>query len=258
MISLPFLFDQVMPALLAAIPVTLALFGLSAAASLLLGIPLGLAMAWGPKPLRWAVRSYSLVIRGTPLLVQIYILYYGFGHLVPASWMRHGWAAPYLRDAFWYALVALSLNETAYVAELFRGAIRGVPEGEVEAARAFGMTRGQAFRRIVLPRAIGLCLPALANEAVLLLKSTVLASTITVFDVLGTANTLRSRSFRVYEPLIGAALIYIVLVGLLTLACSWVERRLNPQLRPAPDGPRGRRKGYRGGPAVPRPDGGSA
>ncbi|MPV69782.1 ABC transporter permease [Burkholderia sp. BE17] len=228
--SMPFLLDTVMPKLLAAVPTTVALMLLSGTASVLLGVPLALAAGASDAPLRWFARGWIMLIRGTPLLVQLYLLYYGFGQIVPREWMRDSWASPLLRDAFWYAVVALSVNESAYVATILRGAIAGVPAGEIEAGYAYGMTRIGVLRRIVGPRAWRLALPALTGEAILLLKSTVLASTITVFDVMGTANTLRFETLRVYEPLAGAAIIYVVLVALLTIPAARLERRLNRYL----------------------------
>ncbi|GAU07097.1 ABC transporter permease subunit [Burkholderia stabilis] len=228
--SMPFLLDTVMPKLLAAVPTTIALMLLSGTASVLLGAPLALAAGARHAPLRWSARGWIMLIRGTPLLVQLYLLYYGFGQIVPREWMRDSWASPLLRDAFWYAVVALSVNESAYVATILRGAIAGVPAGEIEAGYAYGMTRMGVLRRIVGPRAWRLALPALTGEAILLLKSTVLASTITVFDVMGTANTLRFETLRVHEPLAGAAIIYVVLVALLTIPAARLERRLNRYL----------------------------
>lgn len=228
--SFSFLRDEVMPRLLAALPVTLELAFIAAAASAVIGLPLALCLCSRRTLLRWPARVWVIVIRGTPLLVQIYLLYYGFGQIVPREWMRDSWASPLLRDAFWYAVVALSVNESAYVATVLRGAIGGVPHGEIEAGEAFGMSRAKVLARIVVPRAFRLAFPALVGEAVLLLKSTVLASTITVFDVLGTANALRFATFRVYEPLAGAAIVYVVLIAGVTSASAVAERRLNRYL----------------------------
>ncbi|WP_176315086.1 ABC transporter permease [Burkholderia vietnamiensis] len=233
--SLPFLFDTVMPKLLTAVPTTLALTLVSDSVSVLLGVPLALAADARHTPLRWSARGWLMLIRGTPLLVQLYLLYYGFGQIVPREWMRDSWASPLLRDAFWYAIVALSVNESAYVATILRGAIAGVPAGEIEAGHAYGMTRLQVLRRIVGPRAWRLALPALTGEAILLLKSTVLASTVTVFDVMGTANTLRFETLRVYEPLGGAAIVYVVLVALFTFPAARLEKRVNRHLARAPE-----------------------
>ena len=104
-----------------------------------------------------------MLVRGTPLLVQLYLLYYGFGQIVPREWMRDSWASPLLRDAFWYAVVALSVNEGAYVATILRGAIAGCRPARSRPA-LHGMTRAGVLRRIVGPRAWRLALPALTGE----------------------------------------------------------------------------------------------
>ena len=171
---------------------------------------------------------YTLLMRGTPLLVQIYLLYYGLGSIfshTPA--IRQSFLWPYLRDGFWYGVIALSLNTAGYSGEVLRGGILAVPHGEIEAARAFGMSKWLMLRRVTLPRALRICLPTLVGETILLLKSTPLVSTITVLDMMGTANYIRVQTFRVYEPLLSAALIYIFLTFVLTRIFRWVERRLN-------------------------------
>jgi polar amino acid transport system permease protein len=228
--SVDFLRSEVMPRLLAALPVTVELAFIAAVVSLAVGAPLALCLCSRRAPLRWVAGCWVLMIRGTPLLVQIYLLYYGFGQIVPREWMHDSWASPLLRDAFWYAAVALSVNESTYVATVLRGAIGAVPYGEIEAGEAFGMSPRTVLARIVAPRAFRLAFPALVGEAILLLKATVLASTITVFDVLGTANALRFATFRVYEPLVGAAIVYVVLIAGVTWAGALVERRLNRYL----------------------------
>jgi His/Glu/Gln/Arg/opine family amino acid ABC transporter permease subunit len=224
--SLAFLLAQVMPQLIAAIPITLELTAIAAVGSAILGVPLALALGARRRLTRWPASAYALVMRGTPLLVQIYIIYYGFGALVPGHWMRHSWASPLLRNAFWYGAVALILNETAYVAVILRSGLDGVPPGEREAAAALGLSRRTAFLRVVLPRALMITLPTFGNELVLLLKSTVLVSTITIFDVLGTANLIRFSTLRVLEPLLGAAIVYVVLVGAISLMTLAIELRL--------------------------------
>lgn len=220
--STSFFLTQVMPQLIAAIPVTLELTLLSALGSAAFGVPLALGL--GAKTwVRWPAEAYSLVIRGTPMLVQIYLIYYGLGSLIPHRWMRHGWASPLLRDAFWYGVVALIMNETAYVGVILRSGLDGVPRGEREAAAALGLSRATTFLRIELPRALMITLPTFSSELILLLKSTVLVSTITVFDVLGTADVIRFQSLRVLEPLLGAAVVYVGLVGVISLITMAVE-----------------------------------
>jgi len=229
-----FLILGVMPKLLAAVPVTLALTFAAGAIGNALALPLALARISPRFVLRLPASLYILLLRGTPLLVQIYLIYYGLGQMLPGTWVRHSFLWPYLRDGFWYAVFALSLNVAAYSGEILRSALQAVPRGEIEAARSLGLSARQILRFVTLPRAIGICLPAMSGELVLLLKSTSLASTITVMDVLGTAQYIRSQTLHTYEPLFGAALIYVALVFLLTRALNRLERYLRPELRRRP------------------------
>src|SRR5207253_8950363 len=138
---------------------------------------------------------------GTPLLIQIYIFYYGLGSLFaqfPA--LRGSVLWPFLREGYWYIVFALVLSVGAYVGEVIRGGLVAVPKGEREAASAFGMTARQALLRVRLPRAMRLLLPTLAGESVMLMKSTALASTIAVVDLLGAANVVRAQTFQVFQP----------------------------------------------------------
>jgi polar amino acid transport system permease protein/octopine/nopaline transport system permease protein len=225
-----FMLQEVLPKLVMAIPLSLFLLITSGVIGNLLAVPVAVARI-SPNPLLW-MPSYSfiLLMRGTPLLIQIYLIYYGLGQvfgdltLFGKPLMR---ALPFLRDAMYYAIFALTINTAGYSGEILRGAILAVPHGEIEAGRAFGMSRWLIFRRITLPRAIRICLPAMSTEAILLLKATSLASTITVYEVLGTAQFIRQQTFRVYETLIGAGITYIVLVFILTRILNWLERYLN-------------------------------
>ena len=219
-----YMLSQVLPALLLAVPTSLLLLGSSAIIGNILAIPVAMARL-SRNPLLWApAHSFILLMRGTPLLIQIYLVYYGLGQIIPAATMRQ---LPLLREGIWYAIFALSINTAGYTGEILRGAIQAVPHGEIEAARAFGMSRWLVFRRVTLPRAIRICLPAMSSEMVLLLKATALASTVTVYEVLGTAQFIRVQTFRVYDTLLGAAIVYIGMVFLLTRVLNWIERRLN-------------------------------
>ena len=204
--------------------------------SWLLGNALAVVVALGRVSRNLAARAPSWafiqLIRGTPLLVQIYLVYYGLGSVF-SHWpaIRESMLWPYLREGFWYAVLALGLSTGAYSGEILRGAIETVPRGEVEAARSLGLRGWLVTRLVILPRAIQSCLPALGGETILLLKSTALASTVTVLDVMGQANFARAQSLRVYEPLLSAAVVYILLTLLITRAFAVAERRLNPVLR---------------------------
>jgi polar amino acid transport system permease protein/octopine/nopaline transport system permease protein len=224
-----YMITVVMPQLLWAVPLTLFLTFGSSIIGNLLAVPVAVARL-SPNPLlSLPARSFIFTMRGTPLLIQLFFIYYGLGQLIPGWLMRE---LPFLRNGLWYALFAFSINTAGYTGEILRGAILGVPHGEIEAARAFGMTRRQVFFRITLPRAVRICLPAMSSETILLLKATSLAYLVTVYEVMGTARSIWVDTFRVYDTLIGAGIVYFVLVFLLTRVLNWVERRLNKDRMP--------------------------
>ncbi|MDQ7247246.1 ABC transporter permease [Dongia sedimenti] len=224
-----YMFTIVMPQLLWAVPLTLFLTFGSSFIGNMLAVPVALARI-SPNPLlSLPARLFIFTMRGTPLLIQLYFVYYGLGQLIP-GWMMRGF--PFLRDGLWYALFAFSINTAGYTGEILRGAILAVPHGEIEAARAFGMSRWQVFRRVTLPRAVRICLPAMSSETILLLKATSLASLVTVYEVMGTATTIRVDTFRVYDTLIGAGIVYFILVFGLTRVLNWLEQRLNRDRMP--------------------------
>jgi polar amino acid transport system permease protein/octopine/nopaline transport system permease protein len=214
----------VMPQLIAAIPLTLFLTFASSIIGNLLAVPIAVARLSSNPLLSLPARAFIFTMRGTPLLIQLFFIYYGLGELIP-GWMMRGF--PFLRDGLWYALFAFSINTAGYTGEILRGAIMAVPHGEIEAGKAFGMNRWKVFSRITLPRAVRICLPAMSSETVLLLKATSLASLVTVYEVMGTATTIRVDTYRVYDTLIGAGIVYFVIVYGLTRILNWLERRLN-------------------------------
>lgn len=208
--------------------VTLLLLAVCGIAGNLLAVPIAFARISSRPLVRWPAYAFILVLRGTPVLVQLYLVYYGLGEVfsrTPA--LRHSVFWPYLRSAMPYAFLALTLNTAAYCAEIWRGALQGLPPGQTEAAKSLGLTAWQFRRLVLLPQAFRNALPALSGQNVLLLKATSLASTITIFEAMAAANLVRSQTFRVYESLIGAALVYVVLTFLLTTAFSLVERWVN-------------------------------
>lgn len=197
----------------------------------LLAVPLGLAQASGPAFLAVPARVFCTVIRGTPLLIQLWLLYYGLGSLFPQyPWIRGSDLWPYLRQAWPYAVLALTLSYAGYEGEVMRGAFAGVPKGQLEAARAFGMRRFTIFRRIWLPQAIHRALPTLAGEAVLQLKSTPLVATITVVDLYAVASRVRQDTFLTYEPLLLLAAGYLVITGIIVFFFRRVERLIPSKL----------------------------
>lgn len=177
--------------------------------------------------------AYVFVFRGTPLLVQIFLIYYGSGQFRP-FWQEIGlWGL--FRDPFWPAIMALALNTAAYTSEIIRGGILSVPYGEIEAARAFGMSRTTVFRRITVPIAIRQALPAYGNEMILMVKSTSLASTITIVEITHTARLAIAKTFAPIEVFIAAGALYLLLNFALSRLVRWGEWRLTPHLRARPD-----------------------
>ncbi|MBZ9557287.1 MULTISPECIES: ABC transporter permease subunit [unclassified Modicisalibacter] len=218
---------------------TLWLVTVSGTLGLALAIALALAQIRGPRPLAMAVRGFTTVIRGTPLLVQLFFFYDGVGRLLPEiPGVRDSLIWPLLRDPFFYGALTFTISVGAYTGEVLRGALLSVPDGELAAGRAFGLSRWQVLHRLWLPRAIQLCLPTLTGEAILLLKSVPLVSTIAMMDLLKAANLVRDETFLVYEPLLLIAGIYIALTLILTGVMRVVEHRF-PGARPA--APRRRR-----------------
>jgi polar amino acid transport system permease protein len=211
--------------------ITLLLLVLSVVFGFPMAILIGLAQASGPRWLAWPARAFCTFIRGTPLLVQIWFMYYGLGVLFPyIPGIRQSFMWPVLREGFFFAVLAFTLSFAGYEGEVMRGAFLSVPKGELEAGRSFGMSAWTLLRRIWFPRAVLTVLPTLAGETVGQLKSTPLAYTITVMDLTGVTNMIRQDTYRVYEPLFLVAAVYLCLTFIIVTCFNWVER-LIPQKR---------------------------
>ncbi|PAU60632.1 ABC transporter permease [Pseudomonas sp. PIC25] len=202
---------------------TLELVGIAVIAGLLLALPLGIARA----SRYWYVRAfpygYIFFFRGTPLLVQLFLVYYGVAQFEA---IRQGPLWPYLRDPYWCAVLTLTLHTAAYIAEILRGAIQAVPHGEVEAARALGMSRAQALLHVILPRAVRIGLPAYSNEVILMLKASALASTITLLELTGMARTIIARTYLPVEIFFAAGMFYLLAAYVLVRGFRLLEQRL--------------------------------
>jgi len=219
------------PRLLAGLPLTLELVGLSLLLGILLAVGLALMGLAPYRVLSGLAYGYVFVFRGTPLLVQIFLIYYGLGQLDP---VRDSFLWAFFREPFWCAILALTLNTGAYTSEIIRGGIQSVPVGQIEAARAFGMGRAMLFRRIVMPIAIRQALPAYGNEIMLMVKATSLASTITLMEVTGIARSIISKTYEPVEIFIVAGSIYLTINFLVSRAIRYAEYRLSAHLRLAP------------------------
>jgi octopine/nopaline transport system permease protein len=216
------------------IPTTLVLMGISVACGLVLACLLAAMRLSRAAPLDWTARLYVFVFRGTPLAIQMFMIYFGLAQF-PAIRASAVW--PYLREPFWCAAVALTLNTAAYGSEIVRGALNSVPFGQVEAARAAGMSRALVLRRITAPIALRQALPGYSNEVILMVKATSLASMVTLVEITGLAHRVISETFRVFEAFTVAAAIYLAINFAIARAVALAEWWLSPHLRGAPAAP---------------------
>jgi len=201
---------------------TLELVGLAVAVGFGIALPMALARTSENPWLRQPAKLYIFVFRGSPLLVQIFLIYYG---LAQFDVIRESLLWPILREAYWCALIAFTINTSAYSAEILRGAIEAVPAGQIEAARAIGMPKATAIRRIILPQAFRIALPAYGNEIIFMLKGSALASTITLLDIMGMARTVIARTYTSVEIFLAAGVLYLILTWAFTEAWRRIERR---------------------------------
>lgn len=209
--------------------ITIQLVALSLIIGLCLAVPLALLANSKNLLLNGPVFCYSYFFRGTPLLVQMFMLYYGAGQF---ELVKNSFVWPVLQEAYWCALIAFALNTAAYTTEILRGAIKATPVGEIEAAKACGMSKALLTRRIVLPSAFRRALPAYGNEVIFMLHGSSLASVITLIDITGAARIINSRYYSPYEAFITAALFYMALTFLIVFLFKRLENRWFAHLRP--------------------------
>lgn len=193
-----------------------------------LGMVLGLLLALGrlnKNPLlQYSCRAYIYFFRGSPLLAQLFLLYYGLGSLT-SFWKDMGlwW---FFRDAWYCALLAFTLNTAAYQAEIFRGSLQAIPKGQFEACRALGLKRWTAMRKVILPQSTLVAIGPLGNELILMIKASAIASLVTVYDVMGVAKLAFSRSFN-FEVYLWAAVLYLIIVEIIRRLLRRIESRLS-------------------------------
>jgi polar amino acid transport system permease protein len=208
------LLGNVVPNLLQGTVITLQLAGVSLALGVAIGLPAGIGRVYGPRWLQRVIGVYITVFQGTPLLIQLFLIYYGLPD-VGITFSRM--AAAYL---------TLGLNSGAYQAEYLRGALQSVGEGQMTAARAIGMSKPQAIRSIILPQALRLVLPTWSNEAIAMLKYTAVVFLIAVPDLMGQAKIMAAKYFAPIAIYMIVAVFYLVLVGIAYLVLRQVERRV--------------------------------
>jgi polar amino acid transport system permease protein len=224
----PELFARYAPNYVSGLIVTLQLVGLSLLLGALLSLPLAYSRAASNRWLTWPAYAYVYFFRGTPMLAQTYLIYYGLGTFKPQLEAVGLWT--FFRDPWYCALLAFTLNTAAYQAEILRGAVKSVPSGQREGAASLGLPPLLTFRKIILPQALIVALRPYGNEIILMIKGSAIVAMITVYDLMGETRRAYSRTFD-FQTYIWAALIYLAIVETLRNGIDWIERRITRHLR---------------------------
>lgn len=201
------------------------LVGLALIIGLSVAIPLAIARNSQNYLLIAPSWAFIYFFRGTPLLVQLYLIYYGMDQFFPVKdtlW-EHAWFC---------ALVAFVMNTSAYTAEIIRGAINGLPKGEIEAAKAYGMSPAKTYRRIILPSALRRALPAYSNEVIFMLHGSAVAGIVTILDLTGAARLVNSRYYAPFESFLTAGLFYMALTFVILWVFKNAEKKFLAYMRP--------------------------
>ncbi|WNN39203.1 ABC transporter permease subunit [Pseudomonas inefficax] len=211
------------PRMLAGLCMTLKIVLLSVALGALLSLPLAAARMSRIGWLRRLAFCYTYLFRGTPLLAQTFLVYYGAGQLRPELQELGVWW--FFRDAYWCTVLTFTLNTAAYQAEIWRGAVQAVPQGQWEVAHALGLSRLSGIKDVIVPQAFVVALRPLSNELILMLKSSAIASVIAVPELMGMTSLAFSRSFD-FQVYLWAAVLYLSLVESIRRLCGWISNRI--------------------------------
>lgn len=203
---------------------TVLLVACSLLLGLLIAIPAGIIQSSEKRLSKAVIGSYMYFFRGTPLLVQLFIIYYGSAQF---DTLRESWLWDYFQDAWFCALLALTLNTGAYTAEIVRGVINTVPKGELEAAKAYGMSSWKILQRIILPNSLRRALPAYSNEVIFMIHGSAIAGVVTIVDITGAARVVNARYYAPFEAYLAAGLLYMCLTFSVIYAFKkWEQRYL--------------------------------
>ncbi len=217
-----------LPKLIRATSTTLILASCSVVFGFLLSIPIAVMRLSKSRVLSTLAYGYVYVLRSTPLLVQIFLIYYGSGQFKVFFEKIALWI--FFKDAWFCAIFALAINSAAYGSEIIRGGMQSVPFGQIEASRSIGMSGFLLFRRIIFPVAIRQAIPAYGNELMLMVKATSLASTITIIEITGMAKKIIAESYRPIEVFLVAGSIYLLINFLISRGILSMENHLNRHL----------------------------
>ncbi len=221
-------FARYAPAYLQGLWTTLALVAISMVLGALFSLPVTYARMSKNRYLSVLAYCYVYFFRGTPLLVQVYLVYYGLGSFrVQLESVGLWW---FFRDAFNCGVFAFALNTAAYQAEILRGAIESVPRGQWEGAASLGLHKLQTLRKVILPQALIVALRPYGNELVLMIKASAIVAIITVYDLMGNAKLAYAKSFD-FQAYVWVAIVYLVMVEILRHGVEWIERRITIHLK---------------------------
>ncbi|CAD7045568.1 amino acid ABC transporter permease [Pseudorhizobium endolithicum] len=216
------------PRYLSGLWTTVSLVGQAVILGAILSLPLAFARMSTNRVIGGIAYSYVYVFRGTPLLAQLFLIYYGLGSFRPQLEAVGLWW--FFREAWYCGLLSLTLNTAAYQAEILRGAIESVPRGQHEGAAALGLPKSVAFRKIILPQALIVALRPYGNEIILLIKGSAVVAIVTVYDLMGETRYAFSRTFD-YQTYLWAAIFYLAIVETLRHIWAWLEARLTRHLK---------------------------
>jgi len=211
---------------------TVILVSISLVLGLMIAVPLAILRNYGNSFVQYPIRAFVYFFRGTPLLVQMFLVYYGLGQF---DLIKESFLWPFFREAYFCALFAFTLNTAAYTTEILRGSIKATPHGEIEAAMAAGMSRFLMVKRIILPSAFRRALPAYSNEIIFMLHGSSLASVITIVDITGAARIINSRFYSPYEAFLTAAAFYMAITFLIVFLIKKLEVHWFAHLQPQVD-----------------------
>ena len=214
--------------IISALDETLLLLLISLPIGFILSLLFALCRVSKYKLLSKPISIYIFIIRGTPLLVQIYLIYFGLGS-VKAIRESFFWIA--LKEPFWCGVIALTINTVAYGSEIFRGGIQSIKKGQIESGKSLGFSTFELYRRIIFPIALRKVLPAYGNELILMVKATSLVSLTTYMEMTGIARKLMAKTFAPVEAFIAAGILYLFLNFLMVQLVKYLEWKYNPHLR---------------------------
>lgn len=233
MMSDIFLSPDLWLGMLRGVRITIAITVLSAASGLIGGIALALMIQFGDSSARWFARAYVFFFRGVPLLILLYFLYFGVPQI---SLLRHGPLWTYIFSSpFATCVLAFSLNNAAYLAEVVRGGIRAIKPGEIEAGHALGLSARKVFQRIVLPLGLRNCVSGIANEVIFTIKASAVASIITVRDLFGESQRIGTVYSDNLTPLVAAGIFYVVLVQIVEWGAWLLRSHMHGVSKPPPN-----------------------